>query len=267
LAGGFFCDVGKTATTGDGVVSASVGLGGEFSAGSVATHGEKWAERAPRRQNNCSEGIVGGWAEETFQQRQCCRLTRFGIESLCAVTNSHALVLGLGSVAQVLIGPNYPNAIGYTPLHGSYSALLQFGPSSTLGTPALIQTGLLPADARSITFSVSAAHNYARVTLDGVDIPLIAIGGGRLACDVTAFAGQQVQLEFSTTSYNGSWLYFDDIVFSPVAVPEPRILNLAVLGVVAVLLIGARRPKNRCRQRGMAGAVPPSRRTSSAPRA
>jgi hypothetical protein len=164
--------------------------------------------------------------------------------------------LTLGSVAQVLIGPNYPNAIGYTPLQGSYSALLQFGPSSTLGTPALIQTGLVPADARSITFLVSATHNDARVTLDGVNIPLIAIGGGRMAGDVSAFTGQQAQLELSTTSYNGSWLYFDDVVFSPDVVPEPSVLNLAVLGVVTVLLARRGGLTNRCRQRGMALSVP-----------
>jgi hypothetical protein len=145
--------------------------------------------------------------------------------------------LTLGSAAQVLIGPSYPNAIGYTPLQGSYSALLQFGPSPGLGNPALIQTGLIPADARSITFLASATQNDARVILDGVDIPLIAIGGGRLAGDVTAFAGRQAQLMFSTKSYNGPWLYFDDVIFSPMAVPEPSTLGLAVLGVVAVLLV------------------------------
>jgi hypothetical protein len=140
--------------------------------------------------------------------------------------------LTLGSVAQVLVGPNYPNAIGYNPLQGSYSALLQFGPSPSLGTPALIQTGMVPSNARSINFLVSAIQNDARVTLDGVNIPLIVIGGGRLAGDVTAFAGRQAPLMFSTTSYNGSWLYFDDVVFSPTAVPEPSIGILAVLGLI-----------------------------------
>src|SRR5947208_2513443 len=32
--------------------------------------------------------------------------------------------LTLGSVAQVLVGPNFPNAIGLSPLQGNYSALL-----------------------------------------------------------------------------------------------------------------------------------------------
>lgn len=143
--------------------------------------------------------------------------------------------LTIGSVAQVLVGPNYPNAIGYLPLQGSYSALLQFGPTPSYGTPALFQTGIVPSNARSITFLVSATHNDARITLDGVDIPLIAIGGSRRAGDVTAFAGRQVQLMFSTTSYNGNWLYFDDVVFSPVAVPEPSALSLAFFGLLLLV--------------------------------
>src|SRR5205085_1505643 len=64
--------------------------------------------------------------------------------------------LTLGSVAQVLVGPKLPNADGLTPLQGSYSALLQFGPDPNFGTPALIQTGLVPANTRSINFLVSA---------------------------------------------------------------------------------------------------------------
>lgn len=157
--------------------------------------------------------------------------------------------LTLGSVAQVLVGPDYPNAIGYNPLQGSYSALLQFGPSTAFGTPALIQTGLVPAGTRSITFLVSATQNDARVTLDGVEIPLIAIGGSRLAGDVTAFAGRQAELMFSTTSYNGSWLYFDDIVFSSVPVPEPLPFTLLVLGSSATLIVITKRSTIGCRQR------------------
>jgi hypothetical protein len=140
--------------------------------------------------------------------------------------------LTLGSVAQVLVGPNYPNAIGYAALEGSYSALLQFGPSLTLGTPALMQTGLVPGGSRSITFLMSQTQNDARVTLDGVVIPLVPIGNGRMAGDVAAFAGREVQLMFSTTSYTGPWLYFDDVRFSAVAVPEPSALWLAGLGFI-----------------------------------
>jgi hypothetical protein len=138
--------------------------------------------------------------------------------------------LTLGSVAVVLIGPDYPNALNKTPLEGSYSALIQFGPSPTMGTPSLSQTGLVPANAKSINFLVDSFNNDARVTIGGVDIPLVVIGGGRMAGDVSAFAGQVEQLTFSTTSYNGHWLYFDDVVFSTQIVPEPTTLSLFVFG-------------------------------------
>ena len=137
--------------------------------------------------------------------------------------------LTLGSVAEVLVGRDFPNGIGLTALQGSFSALLQFGPSVTLGTPSLSQTGLIPADARSINFLVGARHNDARVTIGGVEIPLVAIDGGRMAGDASAFAGLVEPLKFSTTSYNGNWLYFDDVTFSTQIVPEPGPLGLLVV--------------------------------------
>lgn len=149
--------------------------------------------------------------------------------------------LTFGSVAQVLVGPSFPNALGLDPLQGQYSAFLQFGPMPEpgvdVGSPALIQTGLIPLDARSITFLVSETFNDARVTLDGVDIPLVTIEGGRLAGDVSFFAGRQAELMVTTTSYNGGGLYFDDLRFSAVAVPEPRPLCLSILALLSFQLI------------------------------
>lgn len=144
--------------------------------------------------------------------------------------------LTIGSVAQVLIGPSYPNGTGITPLQGAYSALLQFGPSLELGTPALSQVGLLPANARSINFLVHAYGRDAVVTLDGHEIPLLAFGPDRLAGDVSGFAGQMVELKISTSSYNGGGLYFDDIRFSPLAVPEPHSVGLVMASFICCIL-------------------------------
>ncbi len=144
--------------------------------------------------------------------------------------------LTLGSVAQVLVGPDYPTAIGYSALQGLFSALLQYGPSPTAGVPSLSQIGLVPAGTRSINFLVSSLHNDARVTLGGVDIPLVSTGGGRMAGDISAFAGQVTELTFSTTSYSGSWLYFDDVRFSTQAAPEPAAPELLLIGGLLVLL-------------------------------
>ncbi len=142
--------------------------------------------------------------------------------------------LSLGSPAVGLMGPNFPNAPGYSPLQGSYSVLLQyFGYAG--GPPTLSQTGFVPANAESINFLVSAGTGAgaARVTLDGVDISLVPIAGGRLAGDVSSFAGRTAQLTFSTPS-NGGWLYFDDIRFSSLPVPEPISLRLLAVGALFI---------------------------------
>ena len=107
--------------------------------------------------------------------------------------------------------------------------------AATLGTPSLSQTGLVPTDARTISFLISPTLNDAQVSLNGVVIPLVAIGGGRIAGDVSAFAGQTAQLMFTTTKDEG-FLYFDDVQFSPDAIPEPSGLSLLVIGVVGLVL-------------------------------
>lgn len=144
--------------------------------------------------------------------------------------------LTIGSVAQVLIGPSFPNGVGRVPLQGAYSAALLFGPSLELGTPALSQVGLVPAGSRSISFLVDAYSRDAVVTLGGNEIPLFAFGPDRLAGDVSGFGGQVVELKISTSSYNGGGLYFDDIRFSPVAVPEPHSVALAMAGFICHIL-------------------------------
>ncbi len=58
--------------------------------------------------------------------------------------------LSLGAPAISLMGPDFPNFAGYTPLQGSYSVLLEhFGIDGT--PPTLSQTGLVPAGTQSIS--------------------------------------------------------------------------------------------------------------------
>ena len=154
--------------------------------------------------------------------------------------------LSLGAPAVDLMGPNFPNAAGYTPLQGSYSVLLQYFGIS--GPPCLSQTGLVPANAQSISFLVPPGQNgiypaYTVVTLNGVDIPLVPIAGGRVAGNVSPFAGSVAQLTFSTIN-SSAWLYFDDIQFSSSPIPEPGEFALAALGA---LLLGSRRWRNSLR--------------------
>jgi len=54
---------------------------------------------------------------------------------------------------------------------------------------------------------------------------------------VTAYAGQQAQVTFSTA---GGWLLFDDVRFSSVAVPEPSSFALGCIGIVAPVLARTR---------------------------
>jgi len=143
--------------------------------------------------------------------------------------------LTLDSPAVDLMGPLFPNAVGITSLQGSYSPVLQYSAYFHEMT-FLSQTGLIPTNARSISFAISStAGIYApTVTLNGVNLNLVSIGGGRLAGDVTSFAGSTADLRFNAVN----WItLFDDAQFSPQSIPEPGILSLFVLGA---LLSGSR---------------------------
>jgi hypothetical protein len=156
--------------------------------------------------------------------------------------------LSLNNPAVILMGPNFPNAANYTPLQGSYSVLLQYygtgGPP-----PTLSQTGFIPADAKSMSFLTTPSESAGVVTLDDSPISLISIAGGRMAADISAFAGTEVELTFSTTTpflSRASALYFDDVQFSPSQIPEPNMLALSGL---AALLVGWRFLwRRRCRR-------------------
>jgi hypothetical protein len=148
--------------------------------------------------------------------------------------------LTLGSPAVDLMGPNFPNAVGYTPLQGSYSALIYYDNPSIVPIPTLSQTGLVPANAQSISFLLGLGRGDPAVSLNGVNIPLVSISGGRVAGNISAFAGSVVQLTFTTSNdiQGDNFMYFDDIQFSSSSVPEPSGLALTALGA---LLLGFRR--------------------------
>ena len=145
--------------------------------------------------------------------------------------------LTLGTPAVDLIGPEFPNAIGLMPLEGNYSAVLQsfvYGGPLYGGIMSLSCSVAVPSDARSVTLLVGGNLSAARLSLSGVNIPLVPIGGGRMAGDVTAFAGTGEELKVSTDS---AVLYFDDIQFSSQSVPEPMLYGFVGIGVAFVFLL------------------------------
>jgi hypothetical protein len=151
--------------------------------------------------------------------------------------------LTLGSPAVTLIGPNFPNAPGLTPLQGSYSALLYYDNPTITPPPTLSQTGLIPANTQSISFLIgNGLLSHASLTLNGVNISLVPISGGQMAGSISAFAGSLAQLTFTTSDdiTGDNFLYIDDIQFSTTPIPEPSELALGALGA---LLLGFRRWK------------------------
>jgi hypothetical protein len=148
--------------------------------------------------------------------------------------------LSLGSPALELMGPNFPNAVNRTPLQGLFSTELYYDNGTIFQPPTLSQTGLVPAGTQSINFSVGNGLSDAAVSLNGVNISLAPIAGGRLAGDISAFAGSMATLTFSVAlnRVGDNALYFDDIQFSTSPIPEPSTLALGALGA---LLLGFRR--------------------------
>jgi hypothetical protein len=137
--------------------------------------------------------------------------------------------VSLGSQAVCLMGPDFSNFFGLSPLEGSYSVLMMTFSNSVGSRPILSQTGLIPADAKSITFLAGTGAltgtraTNALVTIGGVNIPIVPLPDGLFAGDVSAFAGSVEGLTFSTTivSRDVTELYFDDVTFSTMAIPEP----------------------------------------------
>jgi hypothetical protein len=150
----------------------------------------------------------------------------------------------LGNTMATLIGPIFPDYEGDVPLQGSYSVWLGTFGYPGQPTPSLSQIGRVPFYARSLSFlSAGPPWNpspvepsFGTVTLGGVALPLVPIGGTRFAADVSAYAGQIAELRFLGN------IYFDDVQFSTVSVPEPNTLSLSVC--ISFLWWWLKRPKH-----------------------
>jgi hypothetical protein len=133
-------------------------------------------------------------------------------------------------------GPDYPSAGLY---HGQYFVTLQNSfPPTAYNVPSLVQTGMVPPDAKSISFITTGLYvSLIGVSFRGVDIPLYHLAttetdhniwGG----DTSAFAGQTGELRL----WGGSSL--DYVQFSSLPIPEP---NAAPFFALGALLLARRR--------------------------
>jgi len=158
------------------------------------------------------------------------------------------------------IAPNPPNAtlIGANdlfrrPREGLYSIAFYSDrePDPVTGTLvpfSLRQVGDVPTEAKSIHF-LNYGFSEVELLINGSQVPLLFDGGFdhsqihliNAEADISGYAGQTVELRFTTTDSDLAGL--DSIYFSNEPVPEPNVL--ALLGVGAVLLFWRFRRRSR----------------------
>lgn len=141
-----------------------------------------------------------------------------------------------------------------TVISGHYSAGLQGG---GLEVAALAQTATIPAESKALLFN--AATSGFQVSLNGSLALLIKLGHtatgefsgyDNSGLDVSALAGQEVELKFATLTFSS--VILDDIRFSPTAlVPEPS--TYALFGLGLGLLVCSRRRHGIRRPRSGSG--------------
>ena len=157
-------------------------------------------------------------------------------------------------------------------IHGRYYLLLQEGNSGSAQpgdqppweTVSIAQTAQVPASAMSLTFRASVAD--LTVFLGGEALPLNVLsscqGYDIYECDVSRFAGQTEQLEFTG---GDPTVYLDDISFSPAPVPEPAALGLFLTG--GALFWRRRAARGNCARARLRSGVRTLRRLDALPKA
>ncbi len=108
--------------------------------------------------------------------------------------------------------------------HGRYGLRIDSGTGG--GESGIRQTGLIPADAHTLTLRAGGYGAGLIVRIDGQPLDIVVVGGDAtqmtLAADVTPFAGQSHMLTVAARLYQ-----IDDLRFTPVvAVPLKPVLEL-----------------------------------------
>jgi hypothetical protein len=130
------------------------------------------------------------------------------------------------------------------PIEGSLTAFLHGGLRQ--GEPvgvSMAQTGLVPSDAQSLSFSAQFYGGPFEVALSGQPLSLVPLLATPdyivFGADITAWAGQEAELRFTAFAgenpalTGGGRLFLDSVEFSTTPIPEPSTLALfAVAGVL-----------------------------------
>jgi len=143
-----------------------------------------------------------------------------------------------GSALITLITPTAPPWYTNSVIAGNYTATIAAGLSGATGALAsasIAQIGTIPINARSIRFSAQTA-NYLSLTFNGTNVPFFAVSAGPnyniYAGDVGAFAGLTGELRFTEqAAISEPVTALDNIEFSPLSIPEPSSLTLAVIAL------------------------------------
>jgi len=139
--------------------------------------------------------------------------------------------IALDSASVNLEGTNSP----YAPaIQGLYSILLQGGTAfaPTTNGASIWQTAQVPVTAQSITYW----GNALQVFFDGQLLSFVAVSNSPSftlwEANISAYAGQTGQLEFTEPWQNSGLL--DNIQFSSSPVPEPGVFGLSIFGGLAL---------------------------------
>jgi hypothetical protein len=140
--------------------------------------------------------------------------------------------ISVGSPIISIWGPDWPYGTGGR-IEGDFTVVLAGGSSATL---SISQTGTVPPDSRWLLFKGREGPTPGSVfgvSLDGQSLAVVVLAtyaeytlyGG----EISAFAGNETELRFTTYRGFANTLILDSIVFSPV--PEPGCLALLALGL------------------------------------
>jgi hypothetical protein len=147
----------------------------------------------------------------------------------------------------LLMDATSPTYAPGTQLAGNYSLafssghLSAFDFSSPWVNAYLSQTLTVPAGTLSLRMLATGPFE---VRVGGVVVPMLSLGGNSYGGDISAFTGSLVEVKIiNTASTIHTPTVLDNVVFSPIAIPEPSSMALGIAGV-ALLMFKRREPSN-----------------------